>query len=126
MRAQLLIKQLTIIINSIWLREHKEVAQVHKTYICIYLWPDLAEWKVRCNGPRAKNSLGFSSKCKCNAIGQPAWFAHRIVSAPLGASGHWPRPSQWGTVATVATTFWLIEHVSLCALRMLQHRVICI
>lgn len=94
MRAQLLIKQLTIIINSIWLREHKEVAQVQKIYTYLYLWPDLPEWKVRCNGPQAKNSLGFSSKCKCNAIGQPAWFAHRIVSAPLAASGHWPGPSQ--------------------------------
>lgn len=37
MRALLLIKQLTIIINSIWLREHKEIAQVHKTYIYTYI-----------------------------------------------------------------------------------------
>lgn len=42
MRAQLLIKQLTIIINSIWLREHKEVAQVQKiyTYICGPICPN--------------------------------------------------------------------------------------
>lgn len=59
MRAQLLIKQLTILINSIWLREHKEVAQVQKTYTYLYLWPDLPEWKVRCNGPRAKKLFGL-------------------------------------------------------------------
>lgn len=78
MRACLLIKQLTIIINSIWLREQRSCPTTD-------LLLDLLEWKVRCNAPRAeknKKKTLLASPPNANAtIGQLAWFAHRIVSA---------------------------------------------
>lgn len=72
-----------------------------------------------CGHKKITNSFffGVSSKCKCND-----WATRLVCTSDCvsTASGR-PRPEP-GTVVTVTTTFRLIEHVSLCALR--QHRVV--
>lgn len=122
MRAQLLIKQLTIIINSIWLREHKEVAQVQKTYtyICGPICPN-----GKCAAMvRGQKLFGLLLQMQM----QRDWATRLVCTSDCVSSTRrqWPLARAEPVRHSASCCHHLLANRTRLVMRMVQHRVICI